>query len=318
MVQDAKKKLTNGIVLVLTAGTSDIPVAEEAAVTAEMLGSTVQTVYDVGVAGIHRILSKREILDAARVIVVVAGMDGALPSVVGGLVDKPVIAVPTSVGYGAGFQGLAPLLTMLNSCASGIAVMNIDNGFGAGVLAHRINLWEKSIRPFFSQRRRVSQRGHNQNLQPLRSKMQALVISFMVLAYLATLRPCEMPLFIFARTEHYSFMTLAYFDCFSGISGDMTLGALVDAGVAIDVLRAELAKLNLPGYEITAEKVKRSGIAATKVHVCLDEKDQHCAPSRGHRKDHRSLYTVFVDQAEKHLHLRTAGRGRSQGAWHNA
>jgi NCAIR mutase (PurE)-related protein len=140
VVQDKKKILTEGVVLVLTAGTSDIPVAEEAAVTARMLGSAVQTVYDVGVAGIHRVLSKREILDAARVIVVAAGMDGALPSVVGGLVDKPVIAVPTSVGYGAGFQGLAPLLTMLNSCASGIAVMNIDNGFGAGVLAHRINL----------------------------------------------------------------------------------------------------------------------------------------------------------------------------------
>jgi pyridinium-3,5-biscarboxylic acid mononucleotide synthase len=140
VIQHAKKKATKGIVLVLTAGTSDIPVAEEAAVTAEMLGSAVLTVYDVGVAGIHRVLSKRDMFDAARVIVVVAGMDGALPSVVGGLVDKPVIAVPTSVGYGAGFQGLAPLLTMLNSCASGIAVMNIDNGFGAGVLAHRINL----------------------------------------------------------------------------------------------------------------------------------------------------------------------------------
>jgi NCAIR mutase (PurE)-related protein len=140
VVQDAKKKLTAGVILVLTAGTSDIPVAEEAAVTAGMLGSSVQTVYDVGVAGIHRILSKKEILDSARVIVVVAGMDGALPSVVGGLVNKPVIAVPTSVGYGAGFQGLAPLLTMLNSCAAGVAVMNIDNGFGAGVMAHRINL----------------------------------------------------------------------------------------------------------------------------------------------------------------------------------
>jgi NCAIR mutase (PurE)-related protein len=139
VVQD-KKELTAGVVLVLTAGTSDISVAEEAAVTASMLGSAVQTVYDVGVAGIHRILSKRDVLEAARVIVVVAGMDGALPSVVGGLVGKPVIAVPTSVGYGAGFQGLAPLLTMLNSCASGIAVMNIDNGFGAGVLAHRINI----------------------------------------------------------------------------------------------------------------------------------------------------------------------------------
>jgi NCAIR mutase (PurE)-related protein len=140
VIQRRKQPLTQGLVLVLTAGTSDIPVAEEAAVTAEMLGSRVQTVYDVGVAGIHRILSKKEILDAARVIVVVAGMDGALPSVVGGLVDKPVIAVPTSVGYGAGFQGLAPLLTMLNSCAAGVAVMNIDNGFGAGVMAHRINL----------------------------------------------------------------------------------------------------------------------------------------------------------------------------------
>jgi NCAIR mutase (PurE)-related protein len=144
VIQDKKKVLTKGVILVLTAGTSDIPVAEEAAVTAGMLGSMVQTVYDVGVAGIHRVLSKREILDAARVVVVVAGMDGALPSVVGGLVDRPVIAVPTSVGYGAGFQGLAPLLTMLNSCASGIAVMNIDNGFGAGVLAHRINLLGES------------------------------------------------------------------------------------------------------------------------------------------------------------------------------
>lgn len=139
VIRQKAKRSTQGVVLVLTAGTSDIPVAEEAAVTAEMLGSSVQTIYDVGVAGIHRILSKRAALDAARVIIVVAGMDGALPSVVGGLVDKPVIAVPTSVGYGAGFQGLAPLLTMLNSCASGIAVMNIDNGFGAGVLAHRIN-----------------------------------------------------------------------------------------------------------------------------------------------------------------------------------
>ncbi len=140
VIRRGAKKTTKGIVLVLTAGTSDIPVADEAAVTAEALGSTVETLFDVGVAGIHRVLSKRDILDRARVIVVAAGMDGALPSVVGGLVDKPVIAVPTSVGYGAAFQGLAPLLTMLNSCASGIAVMNIDNGFGAGVLAHRINL----------------------------------------------------------------------------------------------------------------------------------------------------------------------------------
>jgi NCAIR mutase (PurE)-related protein len=128
-----------GQVLVLSAGTSDIPVAEEAAVTADILGSRVETIYDVGVAGLHRILDKRKAMDAARVLVVVAGMDGVLPSVVGGLVDKPVVAVPTSVGYGASFRGLAALLTMLNSCAAGVAVVNIDNGFGAGVLAHRIN-----------------------------------------------------------------------------------------------------------------------------------------------------------------------------------
>ncbi|HTU00508.1 MAG TPA: nickel pincer cofactor biosynthesis protein LarB [Candidatus Sulfotelmatobacter sp.] len=128
-----------GRVLVLSAGTSDIPVAEEAALTADVFGSRVETRYDVGVAGLHRVLDSLEAIGAANVLVVVAGMDGVLPSVVGGLADKPVIAVPTSVGYGASFQGVAALLTMLNSCASGIGVVNIDNGFGAGVLAHRIN-----------------------------------------------------------------------------------------------------------------------------------------------------------------------------------
>jgi len=128
-----------GGILVMSAGTSDIPVAEEAAVTADVLGSRVETAYDVGVAGLHRVLDQRPALEAARVIVVAAGMDGVLPSVVGGLVDRPVVAVPTSVGYGASFQGVAALLTMLNSCAAGVAVVNIDNGFGAGVLAHRIN-----------------------------------------------------------------------------------------------------------------------------------------------------------------------------------
>ncbi|MGQ4807542.1 Pyridinium-3,5-biscarboxylic acid mononucleotide synthase [Candidatus Entotheonellaceae bacterium PAL068K] len=131
---------TEGIVLVASAGTSDLPVAEEAVVTARALGSTVQTIYDVGVAGLHRLLDTQELLSTARVIVVVAGMEGALASVVGGLVDKPVIAVPTSVGYGANFHGLAPLLAMLNSCAAGVAVVNIDNGFGAGYMAHTINL----------------------------------------------------------------------------------------------------------------------------------------------------------------------------------
>jgi NCAIR mutase (PurE)-related protein len=129
-----------GDVLVVTAGTADIPVAEEARVTAEMMGSRVETLYDVGVAGIHRVLGRHERLLKARVVVVIAGMDGVLPSVIGGLVDRPVLAVPTSRGYGASFGGLAALLTMLNSCAAGVGVLNIDNGFGAGCLAHRINI----------------------------------------------------------------------------------------------------------------------------------------------------------------------------------
>lgn len=127
-----------GIVAVVTAGTSDLPVAEECAVTLAALGNTVARVTDVGVAGIHRVLAKRDELSAASVVIVIAGMDGALPSVVGGLVRAPVIAVPTSVGYGAAFGGIAPLLTMLNSCAAGITVVNIDNGFGAAVAASRI------------------------------------------------------------------------------------------------------------------------------------------------------------------------------------
>ena len=128
-----------GTVLVAAAGTSDMPVAEEARVSAETLGNRVDALYDVGVAGLHRLLAERERLDAARVVIVVAGMEGALPSVVGGLVRTPVIAVPTSVGYGASFGGLAALLGMLNSCASGVVVVNIDNGLGAAVMAHLIN-----------------------------------------------------------------------------------------------------------------------------------------------------------------------------------
>jgi NCAIR mutase (PurE)-related protein len=128
-----------GTILVMTAGTSDIPVAEEAAVVARFMGNEVDTIYDVGVAGLHRLLSHWEKITKAAVIVVAAGMEGALPSVVGGLVDKPVIAVPTSVGYGASFQGIAALLGMLNSCASGVTVVNIDNGFGAGYAAGVIN-----------------------------------------------------------------------------------------------------------------------------------------------------------------------------------
>jgi NCAIR mutase (PurE)-related protein len=128
-----------GTILVITAGTTDIPVAEEATVTAQFMGNHTETLFDVGVAGIHRLLSERQKLESARVLIVVAGMEGALPSVVGGLVDRPVIAVPTSVGYGTSFGGITALLAMLNSCASGVAVVNIDNGFGAGYLASLIN-----------------------------------------------------------------------------------------------------------------------------------------------------------------------------------
>jgi hypothetical protein len=138
--QGKQNKITaKGTVLVVCAGTSDIAVAEEAVVTSEIMGNRVNRLYDVGVAGIHRLLGNRALLDAASVLIVVAGMEGALPSVVGGLVARPVIAVPTSIGYGASFHGLAALLGMLNSCAAGVTVVNIDNGFGAGFAASLIN-----------------------------------------------------------------------------------------------------------------------------------------------------------------------------------
>ena len=133
------RKYGKGTIAVVSAGTSDIPVAEEAVVTAEVMGNDVEHLYDVGVAGIHRLLAHRAALTEARVVIVCAGMEGALPSVVGGLVRVPVIAVPTSVGYGASFKGLAALLGMLNSCASNVSVVNIDNGFGAGYVASMIN-----------------------------------------------------------------------------------------------------------------------------------------------------------------------------------
>jgi NCAIR mutase (PurE)-related protein len=142
LIGNTEKKVEHdcrGTILVMSAGTSDIPVAEEALLTAHYLGHPVEKLYDVGVAGIHRVLSQRELLNQAAVIIVVAGMEGALPSVVAGLVDKPVIAVPTSVGYGASFGGITALLGMLNSCAPGVAAVNIDNGFGAGCMAATIN-----------------------------------------------------------------------------------------------------------------------------------------------------------------------------------
>jgi NCAIR mutase (PurE)-related protein len=139
VLQRDKEKYGKGIIAVVSAGTSDIPVAEEAVVTAEIMGNDVEHLYDVGVAGIHRLLANRGTLTRARVVIVCAGMEGALPSVVGGLVGVPVIAVPTSVGYGAAFKGVAALLGMMNSCASNVSVVNIDNGFGAGYVASLIN-----------------------------------------------------------------------------------------------------------------------------------------------------------------------------------
>ena len=140
VVIQAKAPRLQGDVVIVTAGTADIPVAEEARVTATTMGSAVETLFDIGVAGMHRLLDHIDRLQRARVLIVVAGMDGVLPTVVGGLVKTPIIAVPTSQGYGVNFGGVAPLLTMLNACSGGIGVVNIDNGFGAGHLAHRINL----------------------------------------------------------------------------------------------------------------------------------------------------------------------------------
>ncbi len=138
-IRVGKGKKGLGRVLVITAGTADIPVAEEARVTSQMCGSIVKSIYDVGVAGIHRLINCRDSLKDAKAIIVVAGMEGALASVVGGMVNVPVIGVPTSVGYGANFGGVAPLLAMLNSCSANVSVVNIDNGFGAGIIAHLIN-----------------------------------------------------------------------------------------------------------------------------------------------------------------------------------
>jgi NCAIR mutase (PurE)-related protein len=139
VIKKKKVEIPSTYIALVTGGTSDIPVAEEAAITAEIFGNKVERIYDVGVAGIHRLFENLDVIRRARVVITVAGMEGALTSVVGGLVDKPVIAVPTSVGYGANFKGLAALLSMLNSCSSGVSVVNIDNGFGAGYLASIIN-----------------------------------------------------------------------------------------------------------------------------------------------------------------------------------
>jgi hypothetical protein len=159
-VDFARLPRPEGLVAVVCAGTSDIPVAEEAALTAERMGARVERIFDVGVAGLHRLMSHIGHIRAARAVVVVAGMEGALPSVVGGLIDKPIVAVPTSIGYGASLRGVAALLAMLNSCVPGVTVVNIDNGFGAGVAAARINRGQKS-----EGRRQRSEAGADQGMR---------------------------------------------------------------------------------------------------------------------------------------------------------
>ena len=138
-MQQQKAETGETYIAIVTAGTSDIPVAEEAAVTAELLGSKVERIFDAGVAGLHRLVDKISVLRKAKVVIVIAGMEGALASIIGGLINKPIIAVPTSIGYGANFQGVSALLAMLTSCANGVSVVNIDNGFGAGFNANLIN-----------------------------------------------------------------------------------------------------------------------------------------------------------------------------------
>ena len=193
-----------GPIAVLSAGTGDMPVAEEAALTAELAGNQVERIFDVGVAGLHRLLVHRESLEKAEVIVVVAGMEGALPSVVGGLFARPVIAVPTSVGYGASLGGIAALLAMLNSCAAGVAVVNIDNGFGAGHMAALINR-KRAMSP-----RASIAAGPHLHLEPT-----------------------------------------------SGIAGDMTLAALVDAGVPAAVVQSAIAAMDVKGLRTRFERRHR-------------------------------------------------------------
>ena len=216
-----------GTVAVVAAGTSDGPVAAEAATTVRVHGASVLRIDDVGVAGLHRLLAVRDDIDTADALVVVAGMEGALPSVVGGLTGVPLVAVPTSIGYGASFGGIAALLAMLNSCAPGVVVVNIDNGYGAGVHAARI---ARQSRPGCRGRR---------------------------------------------RQRIGAGMTVAWLDVRAGASGDMLLGALLDAGADLDAVRTAVAAVGVEPVGITVSRTTRGGIAATRVDVAVPDAVAH-------------------------------------------
>lgn len=261
-----------GLVCVCTGGTSDIPAAEEAAVTAEVGGSRVERLYDVGVAGIHRLLAKTDVLSEAHAIIVVAGMEGALASVVGGMVSCPVIAVPTSVGYGASFGGIAALLSMLNSCSPGISVVNIDNGYGAGYQANVINrmTMEEPVR-------RCATEGVGETVGDTAAEGDSGTKNASPRTAGGTVRDLiaiRSPARLSERNE-IDDVKIAHLDPFSGVSGDMFLGALVDAGMPVGDLSEAIGSLGVPGLVVSADTVRRGGLAATKVTVTYPPQQTH-------------------------------------------
>ncbi len=269
----------NGYVVVAAAGTSDLPVAEEAALTAEFLGNEVCRLYDVGVAGVHRLLAHAEELSGAQVVVAVAGMEGALPSVVGGLVSCPVIAVPTSVGYGASFGGVTALLAMLNSCASGVSVVNIDNGFGAAYQASLINHLG-------------------------RSRDVADEIA----------RPCGKAVGAASR--------MLYLDCSSGISGDMTVAALLDLGSPEQKaarerkVRAVLESLPVDGFSIRVSRVVKSGLDACDFDVALDAAHENHDHDMEYLHGHSHGHSHGHDRSHDHDHDHGHDHGHSHADYH--